>query len=97
MPLFYPPTTATSDGVTLRLRLMACAVLANLSIHPTLTRLRRERDLGLEQLLHGFGGGLRDKLIGNECCAFSNCLDDGFIESRVRVRVTGRIRIDDVF
>ncbi len=57
----FPPT---SEGVTLRLRLMACAVLSNASIHPTLTLSRRARDLGLEQLLHGFGGRLRDQLIG---------------------------------
>ncbi len=41
----------------------------------------------MEQLLHGFGGGLRNQLIGDECCAFSNCLNDGFIESRVTVRI----------
>ncbi len=46
---------------------MARAVLVNASIHPTLTLSRNERKLGLEQLLHGFGGsGLRDQLNGKK-------------------------------
>ncbi len=47
---------------------MACAVLSNASIHPTLILSRTARDFGLEQLLHGFGDRLRDQLIGKSCC-----------------------------